>query len=95
MRQVMVLDPSGYVDVEAVGLAPRVRDLAGKTAGLLDDGLPLADVLLDRIGELLREQHGVAKVVRRQKPNLSSPAPASLLDGLKAEVDFVVVGVGG
>lgn len=95
MKQVMVLDPSGHVDVESVGLAPRVRDLEGKTAGLLDDGLPLADALLDRVGELLREQHGVAKVLRWQKPNLSTPAPAGMLAELKAQVDFVVVGVGG
>ncbi len=91
----MVLDPSGYVEQEAQGLAPRIGQVRGKTVGLLDDGLPHADALLDRIGELLVEKHGVAKVIKIQKPNLSLPSPGPLLEKLKAEVDFVVVGVGG
>ena len=93
--RVMVLDPSGYVEQEAMGLAPRIGELRGKTVGLLDDGLPFADALLDRIGELLQEKYGVAKVLKYPKPNLSLPSPGPLLDKLKLEVDFAVVGVGG
>ncbi len=93
--RVMVLDPSGFVEQETLSLAPRIGDLKGKTVGLLDDGLPHADALLDRIGELLQERYGVGKVVKIRKPNLSLPSPAAMLEKLKAEVDFAVVGVGG
>ena len=93
--QIMVLDPSGYLETEASGLAPRIGDLHGKTVGLLDDGLAHAGALLDRVGELLQERYGVAEVIKKQKPNLSLPSPAALLAEMKANVDFMVVGVGG
>jgi hypothetical protein len=93
--KVRVLDPSGYVQTKALRLAPRLESLHGKTVGLLDDGLPNANTMLDRIAQLLQETHGVASVVNRRKPNLSAPAPKALFEELKAQVDFVVVGLGG
>lgn len=92
---VTVLDPSGHVFQEDVGLARRLDDLAGQTVGLLDDGLAFSDAFLERIGELLEERAGVSAVIARQKPNLSAPAPKPMLEELVNKVDFAVVGVGG
>lgn len=94
-KQIMILDPSSYVDTVELGLAPRTGDLRGKKVGLLDDGLAHSDALLERIGELLEESHEVGRVIQRQKPNLSLPAPATLFNELVEEVDFMIVGVGG
>ena len=93
--QVIVLDPSSYVETEDLELAPRTADLRGKTVGLLDDGLAHSDAILERIGELLENKHGVGTVIQKQKPNLSLPTPAPLFKELVNEVDFMVVGVGG
>ena len=62
-RTVTVLDPSGHVFQEDVGLARRLDDLAGQKVGLLDDGLAFSDAFLARIGELLEER---AYAKRRQ-----------------------------
>ena len=72
-RTVTVLDPSGHVFQEDVGLARRLDDLAGQKVGLLDDGLAFSDAFLERIGELLEERAGVGAVISLQKPNLSAP----------------------
>ncbi|MCL0102225.1 hypothetical protein M1O29_03990, partial [Dehalococcoidia bacterium] len=89
-----ILDPSGHVWTPPTGIAPRVTDFEGKTVGLLDDGIMHSGVTMARIGELLRERHGVANIVSRRKPNLSAPAPKEMYQALKEEADFVVVGVG-
>ena len=94
-RTVTVLDPSGHVFQEDVGLARRLDDLAGRKVGLLDDGLAFSDAFLERIGELLEERAGVGAVISLQKPNLSAPAPKSMIEDLVNGVDFAVVGVGG
>ena len=62
---------------------------------LLDDGLLNTDALLHRVGELLKSEHGVEEIVYRLKPNLSLPAPLAMLEELRANVDYAVVGVGG
>jgi len=89
-----ILDPSGHAWTPVMGIAPRVTEFQGKTVGLLDDGIMHSGVTMARIGELLQERHGVAKIVSRRKPNLSAPAPKEMYQAIMEEADFVVVGVG-
>ena len=45
--------------------------------------------LLDRVEEILRDEHGVAAVVRVMKPTYTKPAPLEVLEGLRF-VDGVI-----
>jgi len=67
MTHMELLDPTGKPrPVEAV-LAARPAILTGQRVGLLDNAKQNADVLLDRVAELLRSQHGVESFARRRK----------------------------
>lgn len=63
--------------------APRLDTLAGKTIGLLDISKPGGSVFLDRVEQILREEYGVAGVVRVMKPTYTKPAPLEVLEGLR------------
>lgn len=91
---ITVVDPSGHVWREPTSLARRVDSLRGKTVGLLDDGVQDSHIVLERIGELLQERNGVDRTVLMRKPNLSARVPPDMYEELKAQVDFMVIGVG-
>ena len=62
-----------------VPFAPRLHSLRGQTVGLLDIRKPKGSAFLDRVEELLVEDHGVARVVRLTKPTFTRPAPPDVL----------------
>ena len=69
--------------------APRLDTLAGKTVALLDISKPGGSVFLDRVEQILRQEHGVVGVVRVMKPTYTKPAPMEVLEGLRF-VDGVI-----
>jgi hypothetical protein len=79
---------------EATALAARKADLRGSRVGLLANTKRNAEQFLDEVGALLRQEHGVAGVVRRKKLSITDPVPAEILAELVAECDVAVVGVG-
>ena len=93
-REITVIDPSGHVWREPTGLAKRVESFGGKTVGLLDDGVSNSHIVLERIGELLQEWNEVGRVILKRKPNLSARVPQDMYEELRAQVDFMVIGVG-
>lgn len=71
--------------------AQRLDTLKGKTIGLLDISKPGGSVFLDHLERLLKEQHGVAAVVRATKPTFTKPAPAAVIEQLiGARCDAVI-----
>ena len=64
--------------------APRLDTLSGKTIGLLDISKPGGSVFLDHLERLLKDRHGVARVVRAAKPTFTKPAPAAVIEQLIA-----------
>src|SRR5262249_23231673 len=71
--------------------AQRLNSLNGRTVGLLDISKPGGSVFLDRLERLLRERHGVARVVKATKPTFTKPPPEAVIDQLlKARVDAVI-----
>jgi len=93
-RGIVILDPTGEVEQRVFVRPPRLGSLAGRTIGLLSDGIHTSTPFLERLGELLLVKHQVKRVILRVKPNLSLPAPKGMLDELVTEADAVVVGVG-
>ena len=68
------IDPTAGGGKEKIALAPRPMDLAGKVVGLLDNTKEQGELILQTLGEALREKHGAAGVVMLRKEHYSKPA---------------------
>jgi phosphoglycerate dehydrogenase-like enzyme len=92
----IVLSPEGKAQTSAAKVAgvARFTDLRGKTLGVLDNSKPNADNLAKRLGELLIERYGVAKVISRRKLTAQQGAPKQYLEELAAQADIVLCGLG-
>ena len=91
-EKIILLDPTLEVQAARVELAPRSGQV--HTLGLLDNGKPNSDRLLNKVALLLREQHPDVQVKYYRKPGAYRPAPAALLEQVVAECDTVLVGIG-
>lgn len=89
------LDPSATASAAAIALAPRPSSLKGLVVGLLDNHKEQADIILETLGNALREHHGVARVVMRRKEHYSKTAPDSLINEMAQEVQIAIAAVGG
>ena len=92
MARIRVLSPIGVVATESVPVPPLPVDWTGRTVGFLDNTKANFDRLTGRIGELLRERHGVKAVVHRRKANASTPAPPELIAEMGKVCDVVFAG---
>jgi hypothetical protein len=88
-RMLTVYDPTAEPRAQAVELAPRLASLAGRRAGILDNGKHNAGLLMSAVVERLRP-HGVTEVVIRQKPVAGPPSPEVVAD--LSRCDFILVG---
>jgi hypothetical protein len=75
-----VLDPSFEQEHEPSGLAERPPTLEGATIGFISNGKANTRRFFDHLERILREEWGVADVVRRTKSNYSAPAEPELID---------------
>lgn len=91
MATIKVYDPTAASSVRGTTLAPRLPDLNGRVAGILDNGKANAGVLMKAVVQQLREEHGVRDAVVRTKP-VAGPASAETVRVLKEQADFVLVG---
>ena len=74
-----VLDPTPEKAPPAGQLAPRLATLEGKTIGFISNGKEGTKGFFAHLDRVLREEHGVAKVVVRTKSNYSGPAHAHIV----------------
>ncbi len=74
-------------------LAPRVASLAGKTVGFISNGEEGTTGFFAHLERMLREELGVAEVIRRVKSNYSAPADPDIVDELR-RWHAVVTGIG-
>ena len=88
-------DPTAGAGKAKIAAAPRPMDLAGKIVGLLDNTKEQGDIILETIGDALRERYGAARVVIRRKEHYSKPAADNLIDEMAKEVNVAVAAVGG
>jgi len=89
-RTLTVYDPTAEPKSTGVALAPRLTTFRGKRAGILDNGKANAGLVMQAVAERLVASHGVADIVRREKPVAGPPSPAALED--LARCDFALVG---
>jgi hypothetical protein len=89
------IDPTLESGKVKLAMAPRVKDLAGKVVGLLDNTKEQADLILETVGKALRERYGVARVIIRRKEMFSRPATEALINEMAKEVQVAVAALGG
>jgi len=87
---VKVLSPLGTTPDTVRPLAKRRPTLGGLRIGVLDNSKPNADVLLDRVAEVLAARAGGATIRRWTKPG--SSRPAEMIDEIAAAADVVLTG---
>jgi len=91
----VLVDPTGQTGLATKTRAARTRrSLRGARVCLIDNGKKNADLLLQAIGDLLRERYGVAEVIMQRKPNASVPIDAAAVAELKERCDFAIAAVG-
>ena len=88
-----VLDPTPGTASATGRLAPRLDALAGRTVGFISNGKKGTKGFFAHLDRLLREEHGVARVVMRTKSNYSAPADPHIAAEIRAW-DAMVSGIG-
>ncbi len=89
------VDPTAGSTSEAISMAPRPADLSGKVLGILDNTKEQADIILQTLGEALREKYGVKEVIMRRKEHYSKPAPDEMIEEMADQCDVVICALGG
>ncbi len=77
---ITVLDPSFDDAPASFALPARPTTLAGATVGIISNGKVNTRAFFDHLERMLREQWGVADVIRRTKTNYSAPAEGALIE---------------
>ena len=88
-----VLDPTPGTQPPVGQLAPRLDTLEGKTVGFISNGKEGTKGFFRHLDQMLREEHGVAKVVSRTKSNYSAPADAHIVAEIR-NWEGVISGIG-
>ncbi len=94
IRRLGLLDPTDREMLQGRTLAPRLAELRGKVGGFLDNRKQNANVLLERIAEHLKADHGMAEALYRVKFIYSRVAEPALIDELAERCDFIVTAIG-
>ena len=88
-----VLDPTNETAPLSGQPAPRLATLTGKTVGIISNGKEGTQGFFAHLDRMLREEFGVAAVIRRVKSNYSAPADRDIVDEI-ARWHAVVTGIG-
>jgi hypothetical protein len=88
-----VLDPTNETAPVVGQPAPRLASLAGATVGFISNGKEGTQGFFAHLDRILRQDFGVAEVIRRVKSNYSAPADPDIVDELR-RWQAVVTGVG-
>jgi hypothetical protein len=88
-----VLDPTNETAPPPGRPAPRLPSLTGATVGFISNGKEGTQGFFAHLDRILREDFGVADVIRRVKSNYSAPADPNIVDELR-RWQAVVTGIG-
>jgi len=89
-----ILDPTVEPRRQPLTYVPRPDSLKGKRIGLVENTKFNSDKLLQRIGDILKNEYGAAEARMWRKHNSSVPAHQEIIDDAKRTVDVVVAGIG-
>ena len=89
-----LLDPTVEAAKQPIGYVDRPHSLAGKRVGLIENTKFNSDKLLERIGQILKAEHGIAEWTMYRKHNASVPAHEEIIAAIKTSADVMVAGIG-
>ena len=89
-----LLDPTTEAVAQSIAYAARPDRLEGKKVALIENTKFNSDRLLERIGDILKTEYGVAEWKMYRKHNASVPAHAEIIEEVKQSADVMVAGVG-
>ena len=89
-----ILDPTTEAATQTIAWVPRPSSLQGKRVALIDNTKFNSDNLLVRIGNILKEEYGVAECRMFRKHNASVPAHPEIVAEMESWADLVVAGIG-
>ncbi len=75
-----ILDPTYDDTVETLIMAPRLGSTEGCTVGIVSNGKKGTAPFFDELERVLRDDYGVADVVRAVKADYSAPADAATIN---------------
>ncbi len=93
-KTVSVLNPISIIESRKLEIAPRLSDLEGKVVGLLDNGKPNAERLLNEIACLIGQRYNLTEVVRKRKNSQSGPCSPEMFDDLIQRCDLIINAMG-
>lgn len=93
-KTILVLDPTGKVDVVEHSISARPKSLDGLVLGLLDNGKPNFDLFLTTLEKLLKGRYKFSKVIKRRKGHAGLSLPEKTLRELAQNCDVIVNGIG-
>ena len=82
-----ILDPTTEAATQTIAWAPRPTALTGKRVALIEN-------TKFKIGNLLKEEYGVAEWRLYHKHNASVPAHPEIIAEIETAADVVVAGIG-
>ena len=89
-----LLDPTPEAASHTLAYAPRVASLQGQRVALVDNTKFNSDRLLQKIGDILKAQHGVAETRVWRKRNASVPVDEATLAEIRTTCDVAIAGIG-
>jgi len=92
MALITVMSPVGELRTASTAIPRMPADLRGLTVGFLDNTKHNFDRLVEGIGELLKQRHGVERVVIRRKANAATGAAHEIIEAMAKECDLVFAG---
>ena len=94
MARLEILDPTVEARKQPLTYVARPDSLRGKRIGLVENTKFNSDRLLQKIGEILKQDYGAASMRMWRKHNAGVPAHKEILDEARGTVDVVVAGIG-
>ena len=95
VRDLRLVNPQGTdLAPGPFALTARSGSLAGKTLGLLENTKANSDKVLNELGALLKEKHGLKDVVLLSKHHSSLPTKPEVIQQALNQVDVLIIGVG-
>jgi len=91
---ITVLDPTNEPVKTTFELAPRPATLKGLTLGLIDNSKRNSDYLVKKIGQRLKEMHGLGGEVHVKKPSPSHGISEEAARELAEKAHLVLAGIG-
>jgi hypothetical protein len=89
-----ILDPTVEPRRQPLTYVPRPDSLKGKRIGLVENTKYNSDKLLQKIGEILKQEYGAAETRMWRKNILCVTENAEIIEEAKRTVDVVVAGIG-